>query len=71
VIPARAKPRLPRFGLAFPPYGGEAVQDATHAIRVSANELHPGQTAGEHSEHHKDMPQDLLAAREKVGGSGD
>ena len=49
----------------------EGVQSATHAIRDSATQLHPGQAAGEHAEHYKSIPQDLLAACEKLAAAQD
>jgi Cu(I)/Ag(I) efflux system membrane fusion protein len=49
----------------------EGVQSATHAIRDSATKLDPGQAAGEHTEHYKNIPQDLLAACEKLDATQD
>jgi Cu(I)/Ag(I) efflux system membrane fusion protein len=49
----------------------EGVQSATHAIRDSATKLHPGHAASEHAEHYKNIPQDLLAACEKLDGAQD
>ncbi len=49
----------------------EGVQGATHAIRASATRLRPGEAAGEHAEHYKNIPQDLLAACEKLDAAQD
>jgi len=49
----------------------EGVQSATQAIRNSATQLQPGQAAGEHAEHYKSIPQDLLAACEKLAAAHD
>jgi Cu(I)/Ag(I) efflux system membrane fusion protein len=49
----------------------EAVEGATHTIRDSANALHPGHAAGEHAEHYRNIPQDLLAACEKLDAAQD
>jgi Cu(I)/Ag(I) efflux system membrane fusion protein len=47
----------------------EGVQRATQAIRDSATKLQPGQAAGEHAKHYKSIPQDLLAACEKLAAA--
>ena len=49
----------------------EGVQSATQAIRDSATRLQPGQAAGEHAEHYESIPQDLLAACEKLAAAQD
>jgi Cu(I)/Ag(I) efflux system membrane fusion protein len=49
----------------------EGVKSATHAIRESATQLQPGQAAGEHAEHYESIPQDLLAACEKLAAAQD
>lgn len=49
----------------------EGVKSAAHTIRDSATRLDPSQAAGEHAEHYKNIPQDLLAACEKLEGAQD
>jgi Cu(I)/Ag(I) efflux system membrane fusion protein len=49
----------------------EGVKSATHAIRESATQLQPGQAVGEHAEHYKSIPQDLLVACEKLEAAQD
>jgi Cu(I)/Ag(I) efflux system membrane fusion protein len=44
----------------------EGVEGAVHAIQDSADELHTGHAGGEHAEHYKNIPQDLLAACEEL-----
>ncbi len=47
------------------------VQSASHAIRDSATRLQPGHATAEHAEHYKNIPQDLLAACEKLAAAHD
>ena len=49
----------------------EGVQSATQALRDSATRLQPGQAAREHAEHYESIPQDLLAACDKLTAAQD
>jgi hypothetical protein len=49
----------------------EGVESATHAIQKSAKKLDPGDVSGEHAEHYKNIPRDLLAACEQLLGAED
>lgn len=40
----------------------DGVKEAAQTIKRSAGNLHPEQTAGEHAEHFKTVPDDLVAA---------
>jgi Cu(I)/Ag(I) efflux system membrane fusion protein len=49
----------------------EGVEEAVLKIQVAAKDLHPGHAAGEHAVHYENIPQDLLAACEKLRAGGD
>lgn len=49
----------------------DGVRGATRAIRGSAAKLHPGHAPEEHAEHYQNIPQELLAACQKLEGAED
>lgn len=44
----------------------KGVESSAHAIQDSAKKLHPGHVAEKHTEHYKNIPQDLIAACERL-----